>query len=150
MSTDSPDFLTCPMTDEHLDAIIDLDARVRGEERREYFRMKHARIQHENRVSPSLVAVQGDQLIGFIMGDVLVGEFGVEGATVAIDTLGVEPEYRRQGIGNQLMEDFLANAKVLGMVRVVTFIDWNDPQLLWFFSSHEFEPARAIALERKL
>ena len=150
MGSDTPDILSLPLTEEHLDAIADLDARVRGQERREYFRLKLARTQQENRVSPSLVAMHDDKLIGFVMGDVLVGEFGVEGATVAIDTLGVEPGYRRQGVGNKLMKDYLANVRALGMVRVVTFVDWNDPQLLWFFSSHQFEPARAIALERKL
>jgi len=152
MSPNYPEISTAHVTDAHLDAIIAIDAKVGGVERPDYFFTKLSRAAAENQIPTSLVALIGPKVVGFLMGETLIGEFGIEGgaATVTVDTIGVDPEYRRRGVATTLLTDYLTNARGLGVQRVVTYVDWNDWDLLQFFHAGEFVPAKTIALEREL
>ena len=53
------------------------------------------------------VAVYRDQLIGFVMGTLAYGEFGLTQVTAILDSIAVHPHYQHQGIGQQLTEAFM-------------------------------------------
>ena len=150
MSPNFPEIQTVPVTAEHLEDIIAIDAAVGGMERPEYFRTKLARAISDDPFSTSLVAKVGPKVVGFIMGDVLIGEFGVTGKTVTVDTIGVHPEYRRRGVARTLLEDFLISLHGLKVERVLTFVDWSDWDLMRYFHAQDFKPGTTLALERKL
>lgn len=150
MSPNYPEIETATVTAEHLEDIIDIDAAVGGEERPDYFRTKLARSVGDDPFSTSLVAKVGPKVVGFIMGELLIGEFGVTGKTVTVDTIGVRPDYRRRGVASTLLTDYLTFMRSHDVKRVLTFVDWSDWDLMRYFHSQDFAPGTTLALERKL
>jgi ribosomal protein S18 acetylase RimI-like enzyme len=136
---------------EDFEALVDIDAQVFGSRRPEYYERKiHAALNKTGRVVTSLVAEVGGKIVGFIMGEVFLGEFGIPESTATIDTLGVHPEFQRRGIADKLMQEFLSNLKAADVKTVQTRINWNDWGLLRFFEKMGFSPAKVINLELKL
>lgn len=136
---------------EDFEALVDIDAQVFGARRPEYYERKiHTALNKTGRVVTSLVAEVGGKIVGFIMGEVFLGEFGIPESTATIDTLGVHPEFQRRGIADKLMQEFLSNLKAADVKTVQTRINWNDWGLLRFFEKMGFSPAKVINLELKL
>ena len=72
------------MKQDDLQAIIDIDARVTGEERIEYYEQKiSALLDKKGQIATSLVADNDGRVIGFIMGNVYIGEFGIPAHTAS-------------------------------------------------------------------
>jgi ribosomal protein S18 acetylase RimI-like enzyme len=97
------------------------------------------------------VAEEADgTVVGFVMGEIYMGEYGIfrEGAT--LDTIGVDPGYQHKGIGEQLINEFMDHLKKVGVQKVTTLVDWNDSKLIHFFSANHFSPSKTINLERSL
>jgi len=101
-------------------------------------------------INSSLVAEVDGRIVGFIMGDVLFGEFGVPETTGTIDTLGVHPDCQHHGIASELLEQFLVNMKAVGVNKVYALVNWDDFALEKFLSRHSFVPSKRINLEYKL
>ena len=136
---------------EDMDQVIALDARVTGGERREYYERKFAQVLGDvQHIATSLVAEQDGKILGFIMGDLYLGEFGIPETTATVDTIGVDPDIRRKGIATALMQELRGNMKAAGVERMITHVEWGSWDLLRFFHEHSFEPSRTVALELKL
>ena len=136
---------------EDFEALVNIDAQVFGARRPEYYERKiHTALDKTGRVVTSLVAEVEDRIIGFIMGEVYLGEFGIPESTATIDTIGVHPEFQRQAVARKLMEEFLTTVKAAGVKLIQTRINWNDWGLLRFFEKIGFSPAKVINLELKL
>jgi ribosomal protein S18 acetylase RimI-like enzyme len=97
-----------------------------------------------------VVAVSDGRVVGFIMGNVYLGEFGIPETTASLDTIGVHPEYQKQGIATQLMEEFITHVRAAGVDTVYTLVNWNDWALLRFFEAVGFAPAPTVNLELKI
>ena len=139
------------MNEDDLKAIIDIDERVSGERRQEYYERKMGIIMDDKgQIGTSLVAVYDKQVIGFVMGNILTGEYGIPGTTASLDTIGIEPEFANAGVGTLLMEEFITNADAAGVTSVQTLVDWNDVRLLRFFNRCGFEPSRTLNLEKRI
>jgi len=134
--------------EEDLNQVIALDEKVVGRQRREYYEGKFVRalgrVQH---IATSLVAEQGGRILGFIMGDLFLGEFGIPESTATIDTIGIDPEMHRKRIASALMQEYCNNVKAAGVNRVITRVEWSDWDLQRFFHSHGFKPSQTISLE---
>ena len=78
---------------------------------------------------------------------VYYGEFGTLEPVAVLDTLGVHPDTRGQGIGQALMEQLLVNLAGLGVPLLRTEVSWDDTQLLGFFQKQRFRPAPRLCLE---
>jgi ribosomal protein S18 acetylase RimI-like enzyme len=96
------------------------------------------------------VAEQDDQVIGFIMGNVYLGEFGIPETIASLDTIGVHPDYQGQGLAIELMNEFVRNLQKAGVERIYTLVDWNDWDLLRFFEKPGFVPAKMLNLELQI
>jgi ribosomal protein S18 acetylase RimI-like enzyme len=89
--------------------------------------------------------------VGFVIGELYIGEYGISQVGATIDTIGVDPDYRRKGIGEQLMDEFMDHLRDLGVKKINTLVDRNDTKLIHFFSANQFSPAKSIInLERSL
>jgi len=136
---------------EDFEALVDIDAQVFGTRRPEYYERKiHNALDKTGRVVTSLVAEVEGRIVGFIMGEVYLGEFGIPESTATIDTIGVHPEFQHQEVARKLMQEFLTTVKAAGVKAVETRINWNDWGLLRFFEKMGFSPAKVINLELKL
>ena len=129
-----------------LSALIGIDRRVTGRERAAYFERKLDEALHESDIRVSLVAEQDGRPVGFIMARVDFGEFGCVEPTAVMDTIGVDPDYRRRGIGRALLSQLLVNLGTLRVERMRTEVDWRDRSLLAFLGSCGFGPAQRLCL----
>jgi ribosomal protein S18 acetylase RimI-like enzyme len=94
----------------------------------------------------SFVATVDGALVGFMLGEVRSGEFGLEEATGWVEVLGVDPGYQGRAIGRQLAAAMLAHFRALGVQRVRTLVDDTMPQIEAFFRALGFAPAPLTAL----
>jgi predicted N-acetyltransferase YhbS len=137
------------MTSKDLHRIIDIDTKVLGKSRPEYWEMKIELVEKHSPMS-SLVAEMEGEVIGFIIGDASGWEYGVPEHVGWLDTIGVDPSFQRKGIAKLLMKEMIANLKKMGVSTVYTFVHWRDWSLLRFFDSAGFQKADMINLELKL
>lgn len=139
------------MKREDLDGVVAIDKLVSRQERRHYFERKIESVTNNpHNINTSLVAEVDGKLVGFIMGDVYFGEYGVPETSATIDTIGVHPDFQNRGVAHDLMDQFLTNMKGVGVSRVYTMVNWNDFTLERFFAGHKFHPSRRINLELQL
>jgi ribosomal protein S18 acetylase RimI-like enzyme len=90
------------------------------------------------------------RLIGFIIGEIRVWEFGGGERTGWIKALSVSPEFQSQGVGRQLGETLLAHFHSRGVDRVRTFVDWYSGDLIAYFRTLGFEVLPMLPLEKRL
>ena len=148
-----------------LDAVVEIDRRVLGKERRAFWKRKIAYAGIYPR--PALVAEFEGKIVGFILGYVSGWEFGVPDTVGWIDTLGVDPAYQRRGIGralfNALIEIFKSSGReetpearetekreVEGVNVVYTLTSWSDWDLLQFYHAMGFKKGEMLNLELKI
>ncbi|KAB2917384.1 MAG: GNAT family N-acetyltransferase [Hyphomicrobiaceae bacterium] len=139
---------TRTIAERDLQALITIDRRITGRDRSAYFESKLAEALHESDVRVSLLAERDGGPVGFIMARVEFGEFGRVEPTAVIDTIGVDPDYRDQGIGRALLSQLLVNLTTLRVERVRTEVDWHDGDLLAFLDHSGFEPSQRLCLIR--
>ncbi len=141
------------MKADDFDAVVEIDKKVLGISRLEYYELKFDKLfQSKEFVPTSLVAETADgEVVGFVMGELYIGEYGISRDGATVDTIGVDPEYRQKGTGKQLMSAFIAHLKDLGVKRINTLVDGNDSGLIKFFQSNQFNPSKSIvSLERSV
>ena len=140
------------MKAEDFDAVVGIDEKVLKTSRPEYYEMKFEKLFKSSDYLPtSLVAEEKDgTVVGFVMGVLYMGEYGIFREEATLDTIGVDPSYQHRGIGNQLIDEFMDHLKKLGVQKINTLVDWNDSKLIQFFSANQFSPSKSINLERSL
>ena len=134
---------------EDLDAIVEIDERVLGENRRNYWERK-LELMNNKASQISLVAELEGRVVGFILGDISGWEFGVPETIGWIDTIGVEPAYQKQGLATALARELVQNLKSFGVKTIYTLVSWNDWDLLQFFHAMGFSRGDMINLELKI
>jgi ribosomal protein S18 acetylase RimI-like enzyme len=140
------------MKAEDFDAVVEIDGKVLEASRSEYYEMKFEKLLNSKDYVPaSLVAEEDDgKVVGFVMGELFMGEYGIFQEEATLDTIGVDPTYQHKGIGEQLINEFMDHLKKLGVQKINTLVDWNDTRLIHFFSANQFSPSKTINLERSL
>ncbi|MBK6402552.1 MAG: GNAT family N-acetyltransferase [Rhodocyclaceae bacterium] len=131
-----------------LEGIVAIDTKITNQNRREYYARKIDTITDPERsINTSIVAELDGKVVGFIMGDVYFGEFGIPETSATIDTLGVDPSIQNKGLASELLDQFMMNMKAAGVKKVYTLVNWSDFALEKFFSRHKFVPSKRINLE---
>ncbi len=133
-----------------VDGVIALDAKVIGRRREGYLRPKLKEALEESGITVSLAADMNGRLAGFLLGKVYYGEFGATEPVAVLDTLGVHPDAKGQGVAAALMDQLRANLRGLRIPRLRTEVGWDVQDLLSFFHHEGFRPAARICLELDL
>ena len=143
------DFTIRTLKKDDLNAIVEIDEKVLGENRRNYWEGK---LELMNRKSSqvSLVVEMNGEVVGFILGDISGWEFGVPETIGWIDTIGVDPGYQKRGLAKALTHELRKNLKALGVKTIYTLVSWNDWDLLQFFHAMGFTRGDMINLELKI
>ena len=134
------------MKHEDLDYIVEIDTKVLGESRRDYWVNKIIRMSESRPHDASLVAEIDGKVIGFILGEVSGWEFKVPNNIGWIDTIGIDPDYQNRGIAKELANGLVANLKNYGVDTIYTLVNWNDWDLLQFFHAMGFSRGDMINL----
>jgi len=129
-----------PLDELDISDVTSIDEKIGGEYRPEVW---EARIGYYLRRDPEgPVAAEADgRVVGFMLGEVRSGEFGLEEPTGWIEVLGVDPDFRGGGVGKKLAEAMLEHFRELGATSVRTFVDEDREDIGKFFESLGFEPA---------
>ncbi len=139
-----------PLTISDLDAIVEIDRKVLGKVRRDFWRQK-IELPNPRYPLPGLAAEFEENVIGFIVGEVSGWEFGIPETVGWISTIGVDPDYQHKGVARELSREFVRNLKSIGVSVVYTLVNWNDWDLLKFFHAMGFtRGGDMINLEMKL
>src|SRR5660397_235490 len=117
--------------------------------RHEYYEAKFEKLfASRNYVPVSLVAEKEEgSVVGFVMGELFIGEYGISQEEATLDTIGVDPDCQHKGVGEQLIKEFVDHLKRVGVGSVTTLVRWDDPNLIRFFSANNFKPSETINLE---
>lgn len=139
---------------EHADlaVVVELDALVFGDARAQYFERRLAALNEKDADKRMIFLVADYQgtAIGFVMGTLAYGEFGLTQVTAILDSIAVHPGYQQQGIGRQLIESFIKHGTLQGAAAVYTLVNWDNWTLLKVFHSLGFVLASTIPLERRI
>jgi benzoyl-CoA reductase subunit D len=137
-----------PMKMEDLEKIVLIDSEIMDVRRPDYYQAKMSRMLAGENSLASLVVEDGDQVVGFIMGEVFIGEFGLKERSASIDSVGVAPQHRGFGVASLLLQAFFDNMTKADITKVYSIVDWDDWDLLRFFQKSGFTPSRKLCVER--
>ncbi len=132
-----------------LDEVVEIDRKVLGKVRRDYWKDKFELIFNKGGHF-SLVAEVDGKVVGFILGFVSGWEFKVPESTGWLDVIGVDPSYQRKGIGTRLFKGLMEEMKKNGVKRVFTLVNWEDWDLMAFFRKMGFKRGEMINLSLEL
>ncbi len=141
------------MNNEDFDDVIRIDEKVLKNSRLDYYKRKFEMLFKSGEyLETSLVAETEDgTVIGFIMGELIIGYFGISREGATLDTIGVDPEYQHQGIGKRLLNEFMEHLKQLEVQKIHALLDKDDTRLINFLSANRFSPSEKIVnLERDI
>ena len=99
--------------------------------------------------SLSLVAFDKDQVVGFVISEIMTNSFGLD-QSGWIKFIGVHPKYMGSGIGQSLMTQLFKQFKKKRINEIYTAARWDSVDLLSFFKSVGFNRSNFINLYRKL
>jgi len=136
-------------TEQDLEAITTIDAQISGIEKNAYWMDAYAEYQRHKDNRTFLVAIQNNQVQGFIMGEVRAWEFGSEpcGWVFAI---GILEDRKLAGIGSRLLDNLCRQFKQQGVNKVRTMTAKQDNELLSFFRSQGMMAGPYLQLEKDL
>ena len=138
------------LTKDDLDSIVEIDTKVLGETRRDYWVTKIVKQADTRPPDASLVSEIDGKVVGFIIGVVCGWEFKVPNNIGWIDTIGIDPDYQNRGIAKVLANALVTNLKNYGVDTIYTLVNWNDWDLLQFFHAMGFSRGDMINLVLKV
>ena len=138
-----------PLQDTDLGDITGLDEKIGGEYCPDVWEM---RLGYYMRRDPdaSLVAEMDGRVVGFMLGEVRSGEFGLEQPTGWIEVMGVDPEVQGQAIGRRLADAMLDYFRGRGARTVRTLVDEEMEGIAQFFSALGFTQAGLTPFVKEL
>lgn len=137
------------LTSGDLDRLVRMDQAHSGRNRARFLAGKLERALGSD-VRISLGAVVDGTLVGAVLGTVHYGEFGLAEPVAILDTLLVDRDQQRRGLGRAMMDQLVKNLAALRIERIRTEVAWNEHQLVGFLASAGFTPAPRLVLERSV
>lgn len=129
-----------PLDELDIDDIVAIDEKIGGEYRPEVWETRVGYYLRRDPEGPVVAELDGE-VIGFMLGEVRSGEFGLEEPTGWIEVLGVDPDHRGQAAGRLMAEALLDHFRQQGVTRVRTLVDEDMEDLRKFFTALGFEPS---------
>ena len=146
MGTREMDIKIRKMTEADLPRIKEIDRELVGLYRAASWPLRVEAHWWVYRGMPNFVAEIGNQLVGFLLGDIRGSEYGTD-VSGWIDIMGVAPEYQSKGIGRKLVEAFCKECQKQG-IRVRILVVGDDQRLVRFWTSLGFQKSNLISYQR--
>ena len=138
-----------PLTELDIDAVTRIDEKITGRYRPEVWEQRVVYYIRRDPDAPKVAEVDG-RVVGFMLGEVRGGEFGLEEPTGWIEFFGVDPAARGGGIGRLLAQELLDHFSAQGAHIARTMVARQDRDIDAFLRAMGFAPAALTALERRL
>ena len=133
-----------------LDAVVAIDARVEGRQRRGYFERRLAAALRDPDLHLQVALDDGGGLAGYLLGRVMEGEFGRVASAVRLETIGVRPDAKGRNVGGRLLDALVRSAVERGIGEVRTAARWDDHAMLRWLAEHGFALAPNHVVDRAI
>ena len=130
--------------------VVRIDKGITGQRREAFFYELVDEAMRDSAVRVSLVARVDGKAAGFVMARTNFGDYGRTEPVAVLDTIGIDPDYSRQGIGRALLSQLFANLDGLRVERVETVVASKDFQLLRFFYGVGFKPSQRLVFVKRV
>ncbi len=130
--------------------IARIDRRITGRERTAYLGQLVDEAMNDSSIRVSLVARVDGIVRGFVMAKTDYGDFGRTEAVAVIDTIGVDPDSARSGVGGALLSQLFVNLQALQVERVETIVARDNLDLLNFLYRCGFGPSERLGFVKQL
>jgi ribosomal protein S18 acetylase RimI-like enzyme len=138
-----------PLDELDIGSIVRIDERITGLYRPDVWERRVGYYLRRDPESSRVAEVNG-KVVGFMLGDVRAGEFGLEEPSGWVERFGIDPAYRGRDLGKQLFEAICTHFRQSGAGVVRTLVDGGDPTVAGFLKAIGFAPSSLQALERRL
>jgi ribosomal protein S18 acetylase RimI-like enzyme len=138
-----------PLTELDIEAITRIDERITGRYRPDVWEQRVGYYLRRDAESSQVAEVAGS-VVGFMLGEVRGGEFGLEEPTGWIEFFGVDPDARGRDLGRRLIDALLAHFQAQGAHLARTMVATADADIAGFLRAMRFTPAPLTALEKRL
>jgi GNAT superfamily N-acetyltransferase len=135
---------------EDIEKILEIDAKIRNPLKPVFDIDVEATAKWVIPLGNSSGAVIDKKLVGFVLGHIRSGEFGIKGKFGWLYVIGVDPEYQGQKIGTLLGEAIIKNFKENGATKIQTMLNWSQGDLITYLRTLGFEKSPMIVVERDL
>jgi ribosomal protein S18 acetylase RimI-like enzyme len=124
------------MREEDIEGVLAIDRKIVGKDRAAtYDTMPRSYVGGE--LDVSVVAEIDDEIVGFLLGRMTESSYDL-GNSFLLDLIGVDPDYRRHGIGRRLVEAFEQQCQEKGGATARAMVSWHDWWLLSFLGAMGF------------
>lgn len=135
-----------PLDELDIGGITKIDERITGVYRPEIWERRVGYYLRRDPDSSQVAEFEG-RLVGFMLGDVRAGEFGIEQPSGWIERFGIDPDFRGRDLGRQLFERILEHFRACGATAVRTMVDQRDQDVAGYLSAMGFRPSTLQSLE---
>lgn len=132
------------------EAVIAIDALHVGRRREKFLALKLSQAFADTGIAVSLAAEIDGHVVGFLLARVYYGEFGVMEPAAVLDVIGVHPDFRGRHVAAALIDQLRTNLLALGIPRLQTEVQWDNPELMAFFQREGFTIAQRLCLNLDL
>lgn len=138
-----------PLDELDIERIVRIDEQITGIYRPDFWEQ---RVMYYLRRDPdcSQVAEVDRKVVGFMLGDVRAGEFGLEEPSGWIERFGLDPEHRGRDLGKAMFEAIRGHFQEAGVKTIRTLADRNDKRVGGFLDALGFSASALQALEIRL
>lgn len=137
-----------PLAAADLDRVVSIDQEASGRSRRGFYEKRLAAMRRHSADFVALGYDDGHGLDGFVLAQILDGEFGSRHPVAVLDAFGVAAAARHHGIGHALFAALETTLRRRGARELRTQASWQDRELLRLFEAVGFALAPRLVLER--
>uniref|UniRef100_A0A832MKZ7 GNAT family N-acetyltransferase n=1 Tax=Eiseniibacteriota bacterium TaxID=2212470 RepID=A0A832MKZ7_UNCEI len=138
-----------PLDELDLGAITRIDERISGIYRPEVWEKRVTYYLRRDPETSQVVEVDG-KVVGFMLGEVREGEFGLEAPSGWIERFGIDPDHRGRDLGKLMFDAMRQRFVAQGATAVRTLVDSSTPGVAGFLRALGFASSPLEALEMKL
>ena len=115
-----------PLDELDIGSIVRIDERITGIYRPEFWEQRVGYYLRRDPESSRRWRRSTAKVVGFMLGDVRAGEFGLEEPSGWIERFGIDPDHRGRDLGKQMFDAIVAHFRDQGATTVRTLVDAKD------------------------
>ena len=138
-----------PLDELDISAIVRIDERIGGAYRPDIWEQRVGFYLRRDPGASQVAEVDG-LVVGFMLGDLRAGEFGLEEPSGWIERFGIHPEHRGRDLGRLMFAAMVAHFQAGGARTVRTLVDRGDAGVAGFLRALGLSPSPLEALEMRL
>ena len=135
-----------PLDELDIGGIVRIDERITGVYRPDVWEQRVGYYMRRDPGASQVAEIDG-KVVGFMLGDLRAGEFGLEEPSGWIERFGIDPDFRGRDLGRRMFEAICTHFASEGATRVRTLTDRDQAGVSAFLAALGFQPSPLVALE---